>query len=90
MANAFNTSVASLEDELTQLILDKQISARIDSQKKVLYARDIDQRGNTFEKALSMGKEYQRRCKALILRTVIIRNQIHVKSLVKEEDGVAR
>ena len=35
MANAFNTSVASLEDELTQLILDKQISARIDSQKKV-------------------------------------------------------
>ena len=37
MANAFNTSVASLEDELTQLILDKQISARIDSQKKVAF-----------------------------------------------------
>ena len=35
MANAFNTSVALLEDELTQLILDGQISARIDSQKKV-------------------------------------------------------
>ena len=30
---------------------------------KILYARDIDQRGNTFEKALSMGKDYQRRCK---------------------------
>ena len=35
MATAFNTSVGSLEDELTQLILDGQISARIDSQKKV-------------------------------------------------------
>lgn len=35
MANAFNTTVTSLEDELTQLILDGQISARIDSQKKV-------------------------------------------------------
>ena len=35
MASAFNTSVAELEDELTSLILDGQISARIDSQNKV-------------------------------------------------------
>ncbi len=35
MAAAFNTSVSSLEDELTQLILDGQISARIDSHAKV-------------------------------------------------------
>jgi len=35
MAVAFNTSVSNLEDELTQLILDDQISARIDSHAKV-------------------------------------------------------
>ena len=35
MAASFNCSVSSLEDELTQLILDEQISARIDSRKKV-------------------------------------------------------
>jgi len=35
MASAFNTSVSSLEDELTHLILDGQISARIDSHAKV-------------------------------------------------------
>ena len=35
MASAFNTSVGSLEEELTQLILDGQISARIDSHAKV-------------------------------------------------------
>lgn len=35
MASAFNTSVSDLEDELTQLILDSQISARIDSHAKV-------------------------------------------------------
>ena len=35
MATAFNTTIASLEDELTQLILDGQISARIDSNAKV-------------------------------------------------------
>ena len=35
MAQAFNTSVAALEDELSQLILDGQIQARIDSHNKV-------------------------------------------------------
>lgn len=35
MATAFNTTVAALEDELTQLILEGLISARIDSHSKV-------------------------------------------------------
>ena len=45
MATAFNTTVAQLEDELTKLILDGQISARIDSHSKVkcllLYLRFV-------------------------------------------------
>lgn len=36
MATAFNRTVAALEDELMQLILDGQIQARIDSHNKVL------------------------------------------------------
>ncbi|KAI4822755.1 hypothetical protein KUCAC02_008284 [Chaenocephalus aceratus] len=40
MAQAFNTTVAALEDELTQLILEGLINARIDSHSKILYARD--------------------------------------------------
>lgn len=35
MAMAFNTTVAALEDELTQLILEGLINARIDSHSKV-------------------------------------------------------
>ncbi|XP_026936883.1 COP9 signalosome complex subunit 1 isoform X3 [Sagmatias obliquidens] len=35
MATAFNTTVAALEDELTQLILEGLINARIDSHSKV-------------------------------------------------------
>lgn len=35
MAQAFNTTVAALEDELTQLILEGLINARIDSHSKV-------------------------------------------------------
>lgn len=42
MASAFNTSIGPLEDELTQLILDGQISARIDSQKKVKKLIDFE------------------------------------------------
>lgn len=36
MATAFNTTVAALEDELTQLILEGLINARIDSHSKVV------------------------------------------------------
>ncbi|XP_077864097.1 COP9 signalosome complex subunit 1-like [Saccoglossus kowalevskii] len=79
MASAFNTTVTELEDELMQLILDGQISARIDSHNKILYARDVDQRSHTFEKSLAMGKAFQRRTKALILRSAMLKNNIHVK-----------
>lgn len=37
MAQAFNTTVAALEDELTQLILEGLINARIDSHSKVTH-----------------------------------------------------
>ncbi|KAK2504111.1 hypothetical protein MC885_011179 [Smutsia gigantea] len=84
MATAFNTTVAALEDELTQLILEGLINARIDSHSKILYARDVDQRSTTFERSLLMGKEFQRRAKAMILRAAVLRNQIHVKSPPRE------
>ena len=36
MARAFNTTVPNLEDELSNLILEGQIQARIDSHNKVM------------------------------------------------------
>lgn len=80
MALALNTSVSALEDELMQLILDGQIQARIDSHNKILYAKDMDQRSSTFEKALNMGKDYQRRTRMLILRAALLKAHISVKS----------
>lgn len=41
MAQAFNTTVAALEDELTQLILEGLINARIDSHSKVTHTTVI-------------------------------------------------
>lgn len=79
MATAFNRSIEALENELMQLILDGQIQARIDSHNKILYAKETDQRSNTFEKAIAMGKEYQRRSRILILRAALLKSRIHVK-----------
>jgi COP9 signalosome complex subunit 1 len=85
MAESFNTTVTGLEEELMQLILEGKISARIDSHNKVLYAKDLDQRSITFEKAFAMGEEYQMRSKALVLRAAVVKNQIQVKSNATRE-----
>lgn len=85
MAEAFNTNVKDLEDELMQLILEGQINARIDSHNKILYAKDIDQRSSTFEKSIAMGQEYERRTKALILRSAMLKYQVQVKNDSEEQ-----
>lgn len=87
MAESFNTTIPALEDELTQLILDDQIQARIDSHNKILFAREVDQRSTTFEKAIKMGKEYDKRVKALIIRAAVIRNQIYIKSPPRDSNA---
>jgi COP9 signalosome complex subunit 1 len=79
MAKAFNRSVQALENEIMQLILEGQIQARIDSHNKILYAKDADQRSATYEKALNIGKDYQRRTRMLILRAAMLKNQIFVR-----------
>ena len=56
------------------------IPARIDSQNKVLYARHADQRHATFQKALTMGDEYMRDTKALLLRLHLLRESFTVKA----------
>ena len=79
MSVSFNTSTNALEEELINLILDGQIQGRIDSKNKILYAKDVDQRSVTFEKSIEMGKEYQKRTKAVILRSLIMKYNISVK-----------
>ena len=91
MAISFNTNVKSLEDEIMQLILDGQIQARIDSQNKILYAKDIDPRTVTFEKAIQIGKECHLRTKALLLRQAVIKHgSINIRSFNGGNSGMSR
>jgi len=79
MAAAFNTTVQGLEKELSALIMEGAIQARIDSHNKRLYSRQVDQRTSTFGKTIHMGDEYQSNSKAMLLRINMARNDFIVK-----------
>eukprot|EP00117_Sycon_ciliatum_P043040 scpid76260/ scgid31221/ COP9 signalosome complex subunit 1; G protein pathway suppressor 1; JAB1-containing signalosome subunit 1; Protein MFH len=80
MAQVFNTDVTSLEDELTVLILDGAISGKIDSQEKVLYASDVDQKASTFADVKLLGDTYHRSVQALVLRMAVKKHHVTVSA----------
>jgi len=80
----FNTNVPGLEKELSRLIMENTIQARIDSHNKRLYARHTDQRSSTFERSIQMGDEYQDNSKSLLLRVNLLRNEFIVKPSRRE------
>lgn len=46
---------------------------------QILHACDTDQRSLTFEKSIAMGKDYLQQVKSLVLRSAVLRNNIHVQ-----------
>jgi len=88
MASAFNTSVAGLEKELGKLITEESISARIDSHNKRLYARQVDQRTATFEKAVKMGEEYITNSRNLLLRVNLVKSEFMIRPPRRDRDLV--
>ncbi|KAK4468680.1 hypothetical protein MN116_007863 [Schistosoma mekongi] len=79
MAKAFDTNVASLENELAVLIQDGSIKARIDSHKQLLRVLDVDQRCLTFARAIRLVDEYKNRTHSMILRMALARQKLTVK-----------
>lgn len=79
MADAFKTDVAGLTQELSKLIMDGHIAARIDSHNGILYARSTDLRSNVYEKMMVTGTEYQRNVNALMLRMNLLRHDFMVR-----------
>ena len=73
MAVAFNTDVDSLEKEIARLIAKGQIHARVDSHNKILYGRHANQRNSTFQRVVKTGNDYQRDCRAILLRADLLK-----------------
>jgi len=80
MAEAFNCDIPQLQTELSQLIVKKEIKARIDSHNKIIYARTADHEVSTFHRAIQMGKEYERQTIGLLMRLDLISNDISIRS----------
>ena len=68
-----------LEATLIQLILAESIKARIDSQHKVLLARQSDARSATLDRTLKTGREFTRQSKAALLRINMLRADFVVR-----------
>jgi len=79
MAKSFSTTVPALEKELVSLIIGGQIEARIDSQQKILWAKQTNKRSAIFDRSTAMGQDYEREAKALVLRMQMMNHGLVVK-----------
>ncbi|KAF9136299.1 COP9 signalosome complex subunit 1 [Mortierella sp. 14UC] len=87
MAKSFSTSVPALEKELVSLIIGGQIEARIDSQQKILWAKQANKRSAIFDRSTAMGQDYEREAKALVLRMQMMNHGLVVKGPPGERGG---
>ncbi|KAI7827572.1 26S proteasome subunit RPN7-domain-containing protein [Gamsiella multidivaricata] len=85
MARSFSTTVPELEKELVSLIIGGQIEARIDSQQKILWAKQTNKRSAIFERSTAMGQDYEREAKGLVLRIQMFNHGLIVKGPASEK-----
>mmetsp|Transcript_16469 Transcript_16469/g.48483 ORF Transcript_16469/g.48483 Transcript_16469/m.48483 type:complete len:471 (+) Transcript_16469:3-1415(+) len=78
MASDFGCTVSDLETELTELIAADVIQARIDSDKQILYARQVNIRARTFRKAMEVGTAYRIHTQAVLLRAAMLKANMSV------------
>jgi len=81
MAEAFNTSVDGIQAEVAGLIGARQLDAKIDSQKKVLYVRHTNLRRATYQNALRVSEDFLDSTQALILRANLLKHDFGVHVL---------
>jgi len=87
MAENFNTTTDKLEKELADMIVADVIQARIDSQNRVLYAKQVDQRTATFSQSFYTGNNFQQNIKDMLLKMNLIENDFVVKPNKKMQDN---
>ncbi|TRM67147.1 G protein pathway suppressor 1 [Schizophyllum amplum] len=68
MSAAFGWSVEEVERQVVRLIQNGEISARVDSQNKILLAKKTDYRADLFERAMKAGNDIQEANRKVLLR----------------------
>ncbi|KAG0176577.1 cop9 signalosome complex subunit [Apophysomyces sp. BC1034] len=81
MAAAFNMSVEHLENDLVSLISEDngRITARIDSNQKILCTKRRELRHQVFKQSLAAGDNYEKSAKALMLRLNLLKADMVVR-----------
>jgi len=80
MASAFGMTEHSIEDELVDMIERGNLEARIDTQNKVLTAKQTNARSAVHRDALDMAKKYEKTAHVRLLRMNIINAGLEVKA----------
>jgi len=80
LATAFNADEPTIERTLVDMIGNGSLDARIDLEKRVLLAKQIDARREVHEEALAMAKDYERTLQLRLLRMEVINAGLEVKS----------
>lgn len=78
MAEAFGTDVDSMQAEVAKLIAERQLEAKIDSQRKILFLSHADHRRSTYQNALRVSSEFLDSTQALILRMNLLKHDFGV------------
>jgi COP9 signalosome complex subunit 1 len=78
MALAFGLSADEVERLVVALIQGGKIKGRVDSQNKILRAKEQDQRTSMFARAESVGRSIQSSNRKLLLRIRLMQNELQV------------
>lgn len=88
MSAVFHTNLPQIESELLELIMQDKVKARIDSHRKILFAKDIDQRVSTFNRCLTISEEWCLQTVAAVLKAACIRhNSIYIREETPEDSS---
>ena len=87
MAREFDVTVKDLEAELTVLILEGKLNAKIDSYRQTLVAKKVENRYESFKQANGLANDSHWRIRGILLRAATVRADFVVKAPVQGGGG---
>ncbi|GJD11695.1 COP9 signalosome complex subunit 1 [Galdieria sulphuraria] len=85
MAKVFCTDVYHLQNELAKLITSHQIEARIDSHRKILYAKELDVRNTSLWNTVSQGAQLIDQAESMLLHIKMLKHRLSIRALSATE-----
>ncbi|KAJ7507157.1 26S proteasome subunit RPN7-domain-containing protein [Mycena galericulata] len=80
MSNAFGWTVEEVEEQVVTLIQSGSIHGRVDSQNKILYAKQTDYRAELFARAIKAGRDIQSTNRKVLLRMRLQQADLTIKA----------